>query len=144
MSQAISHNLTELLRQREECFVTVWECEQKLKEILPEFPLPPPPDLPSRRKRQAPKAKQIIPEQETPITKACVKLRELQKPSENAYHLIFEYNGERQDSFQTDTSLANAMANMKTDDFKLIAVETVNFISQDNWNKLEEIWKAEQ
>lgn len=141
MPESLSHTLTELLRMREECFVTVWECEEKLREILPGFPIPQPPDLPSRRKRIK---KQIIhpsADARENETNGRIKFRELNRETENAYRLVFLYGGQEQSSFQTETSLSSAMANMNTDDFIMLAVETVSFKSMNEWKTRDILWK---
>ena len=146
MQDAVSQNLTELLRQREECFVKIWECEQELKAILPDYPLPPPPDLPSRQKRKKPVAVKNVPDREA--SSACAnmpfKIRDLEAGVENAYRLVYVYQGQEQSSFQTEASLANALANISTEDFRLLAIETVAFNDMDDWRKVQTIWSAPQ
>ena len=144
MQDAVSQNLTELLRQREECFVTIWECEQELKAILPDYPLPPPPDLPSRQKRVKQVSTKNVPEKDASSACAPVpaKVRDLEAGVENAYRLVFIYQGKEQSSFQTEATLANAIASISTEDFKLLAIETVVFKELDDWQKVQTIWEA--
>ena len=142
MPDSVSQKLTELLRKREECFVTVWECEQKLQAILPGFPIPPPPDLPSRQKRIRQQTAKNAPDKGAEAACALVpaKIRELQNDRENAYRLVYKYEGKEQSSFQTEATLANALAGTCTEDFQLLAIETVLFSAPDNWSKVDTIW----
>ena len=67
MRNNVSIEVIDLLHQREAEFIRVWECEQQIREMLPDFPIPPPPDdLPSRQKRVKPAAKKTPSPEDAP------------------------------------------------------------------------------
>ena len=70
------------------------------------------------------------------------RVRDLEAGVENAYRLVFVYQGKEQSSFQTEATLANAIASISTEDFKLLAIETVVFKELDDWRKVQTIWEA--
>jgi len=136
-----SIELIDLLHRREEEFVTVWKCEQEIKRIMnmPDFPFPPPPDLPSLR--PVPKVGKGRPRVVKESRPAGPTVRALRTPQENAYRLVFVYNGVRQDSFQTDQKLIETLMTLELTDFRLLAVETVSFRSPDDWETRESLWE---
>ena len=105
MQANVSIEVIDLLRQREAEWIRIWECEQKIREILPEFPIPAPPELPSSRKRSKPVAKKAPAPEAAPPSKASAAIRQLVSGEENAYRLVFLYNNEKQTSFQADREL---------------------------------------
>ena len=140
MPNPCSIELIDLLHRREEEFVTVWKCEQEVMRIMdmPDFPFAPPPDLPSLR--PVPKGKGRPKAEKESLPKAPT-VRGLQTPQENAYRLVFVYNGVRQDSFQTDQKLIETLMTMELTDFQLLAVETVFFRSPEDWDTCESLWE---
>ncbi|MBQ9368474.1 MAG: hypothetical protein IJT83_11885 [Victivallales bacterium] len=142
MRNNVSIEVIDLLHQREAEFIRVWECEQKIKEMLPDFPIPPPPDLPSRQKRVKPSAKKPPQSEETPASKASQAIRKLVPGEENAYRLVFLYNNEQQSSFQQDRELVRTLVNVKTTDFTILSVETVSFQDAEHWTTIETLYQA--
>ena len=141
MRNNVSIEVIDLLHQREVEFIRVWECEQKIKEMLPDFPIPPPPDLPSRQKRVKP-AKKAPPSEEAPASKASQAIRKLVPGEENAYRLVFLYNNEQQSSFQQDRELVRTLVNVKTADFVILSVETVSFQDAEHWTSIEMLYQS--
>ena len=141
MRNNVSIEVIDLLHQREAEFIRVWECEQKIKEMLPDFPIPPPPDLPSRQKRVKP-AKKAPQTEEAPASKASQAIRKLVPGEENAYRLVFLYNNEQQSSFQQDRELVRTLVNVKTADFLILSVETVSFQDAEHWKSIETLYKS--
>lgn len=138
-----SIELIDLLHRREEEFVTVWKCEQEIIRIMgmPDFPFAPPPDLPSLRPVTKGKGRPRT------AKEAQVKgptVRALRTPQENAYRLVFVYNGVRQDSFQTDQKLIETLMAQELTDFRLMAVETVSFRTLEDWDTCETLWERQQ
>jgi hypothetical protein len=141
MRNNVSIEVIDLLHQREVEFIRVWECEQKIKEMLPDFPIPPPPDLPSRQKRVKP-AKKALQSEEAPASKASQAIRKLVPGVENAYRLVFLYNNEQQSSFQQDRELVRTLVNVKTADFVILSVETVSFQDAEHWKSIETLYQS--
>ncbi len=142
MRNNVSIEVIDLLHQREVEFIRVWECEQKIKEMFPDFPIPPPPDLPSRQKRVKPSAQKMPQSEEMPASKASQAIRKLEPGVENAYRLVFLYNNEQQSSFQQDRELVRTLVNVKTTDFVILSVETVFFQDAENWKSIETLYKS--
>ena len=142
MRNNVSIEVIDLLHQREAEFIRVWECEQKIREMLPDFPIPPPPDdLPSRQKRVKP-AKKVPQPEEAPASKASQAIRKLVPGEENAYRLVFLYNNEQQSSFQQDRELVRTLVNVKTADFTILSVETVSYQDAEHWTSIETLYQS--
>ncbi len=141
MRANVSIEVIDLLHQREAEFIRVWECEQKIREILPDFPLPDPPDLPSRHKKVKPAAKKTPQTEAPPASQASAAIRRLVPGEENAYRLTFLYNNELQTSFQMDRELVRMLVNVKTTDFSIVSVETVLFQDSEHWKTIETLYK---
>ena len=140
MQANVSIEVIDLLHQREAEFIRIWECEQKIREILPDFPFPAPPELPSRRKRVKPVAKKVAEPDAVPLSKASAAIRRLVPGEENAYRLVFLYNNEQQSSFQMDRELVRTLVNVKTTDFIILSVETVRYQDEDHWQTIETLY----
>ena len=141
MRSNVSIEVIDLLHQREAEFIRVWECEQKIREILPDFPFPDPPDLPSRHKRVKPSAKKTPPPDASPASQTSAAIRRLVPGEENAYRLTFLYNNELQTSFQMDRELVRMLVNVKTTDFSIVSVETVLFQDTEHWKTIETLYQ---
>lgn len=129
--------LVDLLYQREKEFIRIWQCEQKLREILPDFPLPPPPDLPSRHKLVAKK-----PVAKAPPPAPRHLLRDLLPDNaENAYRIVFRFKGEQQESFQRERELLERLIALPSEEFTPISVQTVEFRSPQDYTVKETVWE---
>ena len=143
MRNNVSIEVIDLLHQREAEFIRVWKCEQQIREMLPDFPIPPPPDdLPSRQKRVKSAAKKTPSPEDAPASKASQAIRKLVPGEENAYRLVFLYNNEQQSSFQQDRELVRTLVNVKTADFVILSVETVSFQDAEHWTSIEMLYQS--
>lgn len=131
----------DLLREREAEFLRVWQCEQKVLQLLgvEEFPFSPPPDLPSRRKVVKGAAKASAPKKETVAAAPQNDIARLEA-GENAYRLVFVYNGKEESSFQTDRELIRNLLTIKSAEFELLSVETVKLTDMEHWERRRPIW----
>lgn len=142
MFERNSIEIIDLLHEREVEFMRIWRCEQEIKALLPfDFPLPPPPDLPSRRKVVKP-AKAVVRKPE-PVKKPApgIDIRRLDVDGENAYRLVYIYNGKEEYSFQTDRELVRLLGGLNAVDFTLLSVESVKFKDMEHWDCVEVLWK---
>ena len=146
MPPIASIEVIDLLHQREAEFIRVWECEQKIRQILdmPDFPFPPPPDLPSRRKRVKPAPKKATPSTQEPAPSGASTIRKLVPGQENAYRLCYVYNQEQRCSFQIDRELVRTLLSTQTADFTLLSVETVLYQDDEHWEVIERLYTAPQ
>ncbi len=133
----------DLLREREVEFMRVWECEQKIRQLLgvEDFPFAEPPDLPSRRKVAKVAARTTTPkkEKETSASTSENEIARLEQ-GENAYRLVFIYNGKEDCSFQADRELVRNLLSIKSAEFVLQAVETVSLTDLEHWEKKRLLW----
>ncbi|MBO4344773.1 MAG: hypothetical protein J5833_03395 [Victivallales bacterium] len=135
----------DLLREREAEFLRVWQCEQKVLQLLgvEEFPFSPPPDLPSRRKVVKGAGKASVPKKET-VAAAPHNDMPLLEAGENAYRLVFIYNGKEESSFQTDRELIRNLLTIKSAEFELLSVETVKLTDMEHWERRRLLWSSEK
>ena len=134
--------IIDLLCRREAELVKVARAEETIRNLLggQAFPFPPPPDLPSRRKVvKKPKARLegAIPEKTVP------GLRQLEFPEENAYRLVYRFNGEDKESFQNDFEFLKILLNFPEEAFELRSIETVFFRKPDDWQRRQVLWQAD-
>jgi hypothetical protein len=110
--------LAQLLREREAAFVTVWECELRIRRRLGggEFPFPAPPDLPSQRRRPRP----APPAPSSP----AAALRRL-RPGEDAYCLTCLCGGARHESLSDTPEAVRALVSGAPADLTLLRLDTV-------------------
>ncbi len=143
MQNAYPMEVIDLLREREAEFVRIWRCEQEIIGILgmPDFPFPPPPDLPSRQPPAKAKAAKgaARAERKTPAK----LIRPLNPGAENAYRIEFRFDGKRRESFQNDTAFVNALLGLSVTDFQILSVETVLYRGPQEWKTVDSIWKAD-
>lgn len=127
--------LAELLRQREAAFVTVWECELRIRRRLgsAEFPFPAPPDLPSRRPppRSTP----------APPRSAAAAVRRL-RPGEDAYRLTCLYGGARCESLSDAPDIVRALAAGAAADLTILRLDTVALDAAGVPAGVECLWSA--
>ena len=133
----------DLLREREAEFVRVWQCEQGIRQLLgvEDFPFAAPPDLPSRRKIAKGAARTSAPKKgkENGIILAENDIARLEQ-GENAYRLVFSYNGQEDCSFQTDRELVRNLLAVKSAEFVMLSVEAVSFMDLEHWEKKRQLW----
>ena len=119
----------------------IWRCEREIRELLSldSFPFPAPPELPSmsRPVKAAPRPKA----QEKAEAAPGIDIRKLERPGENAYRLVYQYNGSEGSSFQNDRDLVRTLAGIRANDFELLSVEAVSFTDMENWTVTEQLWK---
>ena len=129
--------------------VKVWECEEGIRNLLgvTDFPYPAVPDLPSRRKLARGASRRVVRRKD-----ACTDgsgsannappLRGL-AVGETAYRIEFESRGRRESSFQTDLDGVRKLFQIRSEEFRMLKVETVAFRSVDDWDLKETLWKSE-
>ena len=133
----------DLLREREAEFMRVWRCEQEIRQLLgvEDFPFSAPPDLPSRRKVAKGAARASTPkkDKEAPAPNPQNDIARLDV-GENAYRLVFAYNGAEESSFQTDRELIRNLLAIKSAEFELKTIEAVCFKDMEHWERKRLIW----
>ena len=133
----------DLLREREAEFMRVWRCEQEIRQLLgvEDFPFSAPPELPSRRKvvKGAARASTPKKDKEAPVSNPQNDIARL-GAGENAYRLVFAYNGEEESSFQTDRELIRNLLAIKSAEFELKTIEAVSFKDMEHWERKRLIW----
>lgn len=119
-----------LLRQREEIYADIFNCEEEIFEVLGQrLPIAPPPELPSifrttkKAKKKRIKAKQV---------------RKLKPQFENAYKLTFINGEEEKVDFVRDVRLVRRLMTFDIPFFQLNKIETV-IISGNNDSETVEI-----
>ena len=132
--------LTDLLLQRDEAWVRVAERERQIQGILGEpYPFPPPPDLPSLRRKKPPK-------KERPagvfIPRNTFKLRPLKRPAENAYRVIYQRGDVMVTSFLADADLLRRLLRLDQPEFRVLEIATVTAQTPENYSVLEIVWQA--
>ena len=134
-------HIIDLLCQREAELVKVACAEEAVRNLLGgvAFPFPPPPDLPSRRKTRMVKKAAVavrLPE------KLPAGLRMLELPGENAYRVVYRYNGEQKESFQADFDFLNLLLNFPEDAFQVLSIEAVFFRGPEDWQSRAMLWQV--
>jgi len=132
--------LTDLLLQRDEAWVRVAECERQIQGILGEpYPFPPPPDLPSlRRKKPAKKERPTG----IAIPRDAVKLRPLKRPAENAYRVVYQRGDVMVTSFLADADLLRRLLRLDQPEFRVLEIATVAAQTPETYSVLEIVWQA--
>ena len=136
--------LDRLLLQREEKLARVAAIERRIEEVLGRpYPLPEPPDLPSRRKPpRRPKArKKNMAKSAKPSFKE-VKIRPLQE-GETAYCLRYRWKGEEEvrEEMLDDPALLGAFLSYPGEQAEVFRLETCRTDGQPGerlWNSPEE------
>ena len=133
--------IIDLLCRREAELVKVACAEEAVRNLLggAAFSFPPPPELPSRRKVRSQSKKRIMVAMQEKIPSG---LRNLEPPEENAYRLIYRFNGEDKESFQADFDFVKTLLNFPEEAFDLRSIETVFFRKSNDWQHRQMLWKA--
>jgi hypothetical protein len=132
--------IIDLLCRREAELVKVAQAEEAVRNLLggAAFPFPAPPDLPSRRKvTKAKKRLAVKADAET-----FPGLRKLEPPEENAYRLVYRFNGEEKESFQNDFEFLLDLLKFPAEAFELLSIETVLFRQADDWQARQMLWQV--
>ena len=133
----------DLLRQREAELVKVWKCEEGIRNLLgvKDFPYPAVPDLPSRRKTARGASRRVVRRKDVSADGNAMSGGAMNVPmlrglaeGETAYRLEFESRGRRESSFQTDLDGVRKLFQIRSEEFKMLKVETVAFRSVDDWD----------
>ncbi|NLF16436.1 MAG: hypothetical protein GX595_04160 [Lentisphaerae bacterium] len=127
-----------LLRQREEAFVTVWECEERVRRRLggAEWPWPAPPALPSRqRHRGGP------PSTRRPPAAAESVVRRL-RPGEDAFRLTGSCRGQAGATLTADPAVARALLAAAVPSWAVSRLETVRLDAAGTAVVVECLWEA--
>ena len=132
--------IIDLLCRREAELVKVAQTEETVRSLLggAAFPFPPPPDLPSRRKvARAKKRLALALDVDT-----FPYLRKLESPEENAYRILYRFNGEEKESFQNDFEFLQDLLKFPAEAFELRSIETVFFRKNNDWQARQMLWKT--
>ena len=129
--------INDLLKEREELFAVIYECEKVIENILgqphPDLPMYP---LPSRCKPKKKRKSKAQANKNKP-------LRRLKKPEENAFALTVVTPEETLYLYQRDHRVIQAMINMALPDYKIMKVETVKFDKNGDVNVVATIYLEE-
>ena len=115
MHDAIPPSLIDLLRERESCLVTVWDCEQRIRRLLggADYPFPPPPDLPSRGRSKG--------SREAAAAPGPRRLRD----GENAYRVAAHFAGETRVLVHHDFEVVKTLGATAAPYFQVTTIEPV-------------------
>ena len=131
-------HVTDLLRQREQQFVRIWECESTINSIVGEdYAFPTPPELQSRR------ATEPVPRHDGGRKKRKSTrrlLRGLRDGIENAYRITFEVSGTEHVSFQDDVAFLRRIMRLQAPEVAVRRVESIAFRSLQDFSVVETLW----
>ncbi|MDZ8118860.1 hypothetical protein [Pontiella agarivorans] len=124
--------INQKLMEREDLLVDVFDLERQINVILggEPYPLTPPDDLPSRRKRKKSKRK-AAPKKAPPV-----RLRKLDPETEKAYRVDYQEKGEFKTEIHFDARPVALLINTDLPDIRVLKVET---IAQDETGELQTI-----
>ena len=133
--------LADLLLQRDEAFVRVAECERQIQDLLgAPYPFPPPPELPSLRRKKPAKAKP--PAAAGGVPRGAFRLRALKRPQENAYRVEYQRGDRSGASFLADAELLRRLLPLDRPEFRITAVAAVQVRAPDDYTVVESLWGA--
>ncbi len=126
-----------LLRQREEAFVVVWECEERVRRRLggAEWPWPAPPALPSRQRHRG------RPASPRPPASAEIGVRRL-RPGEDAFRLTGSCRGQTGATLTADPAVARALLAAAVPSWTVQRLETVRLDAAGSAVVVECLWEA--
>ena len=136
MNELDSTRITPLLLQREAAFVTVWECEERIRRLLrgAAFPFPPPPPLPSQRHARPAAARAAPPT--GPTVRAL-------KPGEDAYRLTYRQGEAQSLTLTEDLDVVSALcAAATTPALAILRLDTVRLDEAGADTQIECLWQA--
>lgn len=127
--------IARLLREREAAFVTVWECEDRIRRILQgaNLPLPAAPDLPSRRRRS------VAPRRPPALAAGTVRRRH---GGEDAYRLTCVCRGQPCVSLTDDADSVRALLALPPTALAVLRIETVSLDEEGAATVIECLWNA--
>lgn len=132
--------ILDLLRQREQEFVRVWECEKLILAILGQpYPFPSPPPLPSLR-RQPPTKAGGGASPVGSVTPGVPRLRRLQKGRENAYRVHCRCDDRTVISLQVDTEFLMRLLDVREPEFNVVKVEAGLLLPDGAFEVTEMLW----
>ncbi len=122
-------HVNRLLRQREEIYADILDCEERIHQALgKKYPLSRPPELPSifrapsKAKKKRTKTRQI---------------RKLNPAKENAYRITFIMNEEANIDLVRDVRLVRRLLTFNIPFFTLVKIETVRIFSTEQIEAIE-------
>lgn len=135
--------IIDLLRQREEAFLRICDCERQVQVILGQpYPFPPPPPLPSCRRRLPGKAG--VPVGGTGLAASGpvrARLRRLQKGRENAYRVRYYGDGRAVESYQNDPDFLLRLLEIREPEFRVLRIEAGVLLAPDRFEVVEKLWE---
>jgi len=114
--------INDLLMAREQHFVQIWQCEQRINQILGQaYPLPSAPQLRSQAKaKKAGRRNDAEP----------IRLRRL-KSDEHAYQVQIQLEGEHLQLLEQDSDLLRSLLNAPAPPLVLLRIDTVRLDHND-------------
>ncbi|MBN2162127.1 MAG: hypothetical protein JXR25_12205 [Pontiellaceae bacterium] len=132
--------INEMLMEREDRFVEIYDIERQINIILggEAYPFPAPPDeLPSRQKRT--KARK----EATQRAPQPIRIRKLDPETEKAYRVVYiDHETERQEIHFNPKSIA-LLANTSLPHIQVLSIETLRLNSDNSWDSVERLFDAE-
>ncbi len=130
--------INQLLMEREDCLVDVFDLERQINTILGEpYPLAPPVDLPSLQKRKKPKRKAAKKKA------ALLRVRKLDPETEAAYRIEYQQNEKSCIEIHTDSRPLALLLNTKLPTLTIQRIETVQATDNGEWTVVEVLFQLE-
>lgn len=113
--------INQLLMEREDCLVEVFDLERQINAVLggEPYPLAPPSELPSRQKRKKPARKAAS------RAAAAVRIRKLDEVTESAYRIVYQDGETEKTEIHTDPRPLTVLANTALPNITILRIETV-------------------
>lgn len=130
-----------LLTQRDKEFVRLWDCEEKIREILGglDFPFPRVVELPSEKRS----AQRKRPELDFSwVDNYHTTIRDLRPPQENAYRVEYLNGKKTRISYHIDKALVESLIDISCECFGIISVTAGFFKSNGDWKPTETVWSS--
>ncbi len=131
--------INQKLMEREDLLVDVFDLERQINVILggKPYPLAPPDDLPSRRKRKKSKRKAA------PKQAPAIRLRKLDPETEKAYRVEYLENGEPKTEVHLDARPAALLINTDLPHIRILKVETIAPETSTEWKSVEVLFQRQ-
>lgn len=133
--------IIDLLGQREEQWQKIAAVEAHIRGLLDgcDYPFPAPPELPSAAKVKRKRAAKAGASKQARQS----ALRELSSPDENAYRIVYAYNGAEKESFQDDCAFVKQLLEFPVEAFEIRRIESVLYRGEQDWQTQELLWSRQ-
>lgn len=129
--------INQLLMEREDRLVDVFELERQMNHILGEpYPLEAPDALPSRQKRKKPARKPA------PKKAPVIRLRPLNPDAETAYRIHYREHGEEKIETHLDPKPLALLVNTPLPHIEVLRIETVHTLDEKECLAVETLFNA--